>query len=387
VAVPPKLFIVVSYLGRGGTERQMLEFVRSAHPHHAACTVLCLSDQEGELADEVRATGARVEVLGIRRPHVVGGMRKLARLLREERPDAVYALLFHQYCVALPVARAVLPSAARIAGRRHLAAFDVSSIPAARRLRLIADSVSDLVIGNSQAVRDDWLRENPRLSGHFVVVPNGLRVIESEPEPPRPDGRLRIVCTARLVDWKGHVVLIDALGRLSGRDDWHAELIGDGPEREAIERQVSHLGLGDRVTLHGSLPAERVHAVVAGSDLSVLPSFGEGMPNAVMEAMAHGVACVATDVAGVQELLGSGAGLIVPPHDAAALADGLAHMLDEPELRAAAGAEGSRVIRERHSIEAMRDATLAAVQRAIDSRSGSAAPGAQAPAAAQRRAS
>ncbi|MEA2478199.1 MAG: hypothetical protein QOJ07_121 [Thermoleophilaceae bacterium] len=378
----PKLFIVVSYLGRGGTERQMLEFVRAAHPHHADCTVLCLSDSEGEMADEVRATGARVAVLGIRRPHFVRGMVRLVRLLRRERPDAVYALLFHQYCVALPIARVALPSAVRIGGRRHVAAFDISTIPGARQLRLLADSVSDVVIGNSEGVRDDWLRENPRLDGRFVVVPNGLRVIESQAEPPPPGGRLRIVCTARLVDWKGHRVLVEALGRLRDRDDWQAELIGGGPEREAIERQIADLGLGERVILHGSLPPERVHSIVAGSDLSVLPSFGEGMPNAVMEAMAHGVPCVATDVAGVAELLGTGAGIIVPPRDPAALAEGLARMLGDADLRTRAGAEGRRVIRERHSIERMRDATLAAVQSAIDARSG-----AQAPAAAQRRAS
>jgi glycosyltransferase involved in cell wall biosynthesis len=365
----PKLLVVVSYLGRGGTERQMLEFVQSAHPHHADCTVVCLSDQEGELADDMRATGARVEVLGIRKPHVVRGVRKLVRILREERPDAVYALLFHQYVVALPVARAVLPSAARVAGRRHVPEFDNSEIPGARRLRKIADSVSDLVIGNSEGVRDAWIEENPKLQGKFVVVPNGLRVIDAEPEDPLPGGRLRIVCTARLVDWKGHRVLVDALGRLRDRDDWQAELIGGGPEHDAIERQVAELGLAGRVVLHGSLSAELVHAIVAGSDLSVLPSFGEGMPNAVMEAMAHGVPVVATEVAGVPQLLGSGAGIIVPTGDPAAMAKAIETLLDDVDLRDTAGAEGCRVIRERHSIEAMRDATLEAIGGAIEARS------------------
>lgn len=366
----PRLFIVVSYLGRGGTERNVLDFTRAAHPGQADCTVICLSDLEGELADDVRATGARVELLGIRRPHLLRGIARLARLLREERPDAVWAIGFQQYCVALPIARAVLPSAARIGGRHHVPDFDISPIPGGRRLRLLADRVSDLVIGNSEAVRDAWLRENPRLRGRFVVVPNGLQLIDAEPDPPPRDGHLRIVCTARLVEWKGHRVLIEALGHLAARDDWQAELIGDGPERSAIEQQLAESGLSDRVMLHGSVPPERVHAIVSGSDLAVLPSFGEGMPNAVMEAMAHGVAAVATDVAGVRELLGTGAGIIVPPHDADALADGLARMLDDEQLRAVAGNEGRRVIRERHSIEAMRDATLTAVGHAIDSRRG-----------------
>jgi glycosyltransferase involved in cell wall biosynthesis len=99
--------------------------------------------------------------------------------------------------------------------------------------------------------------------------------------------------------------------------------------------------------------------------VAVLPSFGEGMPNAVMEAMSHGVAAVATDVAGVRELLGSGAGLIVPPGDPAAVAEALTKLLDDDELRRSSGAEGLRVITERHSIPSMRDAKLAAIREAI----------------------
>ena len=364
----PKLFIVVSYLGRGGTERNVLDFCRSAHPDHADCTVVCLSDDVGELAAQVRATGARIFLLGIRRPRYLRGIVRFARLLRAERPDAVYAIGFHQYCITLPIARAVLPSAARIAGRHHVPEFDTSPVPAARNMRFMADRVSDLVIGNSEAVRDAWLEENPQLRDRLVVVPNGLQMVDAQPIAPAGGGRKRIVCTARLVDWKGHRVLIEALAKLAGRDDWQADLIGDGPERVAIERQLEETGLTDRVKLHGSVDPRRVHDIVAGSDLSVLASFGEGMPNAVMEAMSHGVPAVATDVAGVRELLGTGAGLIVPRGDATAVAGALERMLDDEDLRRTAGAEGLRVITERHSIPAMRDAKLAAIGRAIASR-------------------
>lgn len=362
-----KVFFVVSWMGRGGTERHVLDLVWSSHPDHADCTVVCLSDQAGELADEVVATGARLVVLGIRREHFARGMVTLARILRRERPDAVYALGFHQYCVALPIARVLLPSAARLAGRQHLPEFDISPLPGSRRLRFVADAVSDLVIGNSQAVRDAWLSENPRLEGRLLVVPNGLRLIDSRPEERSVDGRLRITYTARLVDWKGHRVLVDALKKLEDRDDWRADFVGGGPEHDALERQVADLGLAGRITLRGSLPPEQVHAVVSASDLFALPSFGEGMPNAMMEAMAYGVPCVATNVAGVRELLGTGAGLIVPPRDADAMAGAIARMLDDPGLRRSAGAEGERLIHERHTVDGMRDATLAAVERAIGS--------------------
>lgn len=188
----PKIFIVVAYLGHGGTERQVVELVRAAHPKHAEITVICLAES-GAMAADVRATGARVEVLGIRRPRYHRGLAKLVRLLRDDRPDAIYALLFHQYCIALPAARAVLPSAVRIAGRRSMSEFDTSPLPGAARLRKLADACSDAVIANSDAVREDWERENPKLRGRITVVPNGIRIPDVAPASPEADGRKRIV--------------------------------------------------------------------------------------------------------------------------------------------------------------------------------------------------
>lgn len=345
----------------------MVELVRSAHPERASFTIVCLVEA-GELADEARAAGVRVEVLGVRFPRYPLAAAKLVRLLREERPDAVYALLYHSYVYTLPVARMVLPAAARIAGRRAMPQLDIAQIPGARWVRRLADRLTDVVIANSESLRDAWVRENPRLAGRIQVVPNGIRVPDVVPAPSPSKGRLRIVCVATLAANKGQAVLIDALGRLAGRDDWHADLIGDGPERAAIERQVGELQLTDRVTMHGSLPAEQVHAIVAGSDVAVLPSFSEGLPNVVMEAMAHGVAVVATDVGGVRELLDTGAGIVVPPRAPQSLADALVTLLDDPVRRAAAGEVGVRAIRQRYSVAAMRDATLDVITSAIHMR-------------------
>src|SRR5215217_395850 len=363
----PKLFIVVAYLGHGGTERQTVEFVRAAHPEHADITVICLAE-EGANADEVRKTGARVEVLGIRRPRYHKGVAKFVRLLREERPDAIYALLFHQYCVAMPMARRFLPEAARIAGRRSMPQFDISPLPGAARLRKVADRYTDVVIANSNAVREGWLAENPKLAGRIEVVHNGIRIPDVEPADPEPGGRTRIVCVANLIDYKGHRVLVEALGRFAGRDDWRAHLIGEGPERPAIEQGLRERGIADRVVLHGAQPSASVHALVKSSDIAVLPSLTEGLPNAVLEAMAHGVPVVASDVVGVPDLLGTGAGIMIPPGEAAPLADGLESFLDDPGRRAAAGTEGARLIRDSYSVPAMRDGTLDVIRKAIELR-------------------
>jgi L-malate glycosyltransferase len=364
----PKLFIVVGLLRRGGTERQMVELVRSAHPTHAECTVLCLVD-EGELADQVRATGARVEVLGFRFPRYDRAIAKLVRMLREERPDAIYALLYHPYVYTLPIARLARPQTLRVAGRRSMPEWDIAQIRGAARFRKLADAVTDVVIANSEAVRDAWLRENPKLEGRIEVVPNGIRTLDVEPVPPPPGGRKRIVCVGSFIHFKGQSVLVEALGRLKDRADWHADFVGDGDERPALEQRIADLDLTDRVTLHGSLPPEETHAIVRGSDLSVLPSLTEGLPNAVMEAMAYGVPVVGTDVGGVRSLLDSGAGIVVPPDDPEQLATGVRQMLEDDQQRTAAGAAGKAEIEARYSVDAMRDGTLRVIEAAIHRRS------------------
>src|SRR5690242_4404861 len=98
-----KLLIVIGSLERGGSERQVVELVRASHPRHAEVVVVCLN-QPGPLADEVRATGARVVALGYapRMASRLGAVGKLAAVLRRERPDVVYAFLFVAYSLALP---------------------------------------------------------------------------------------------------------------------------------------------------------------------------------------------------------------------------------------------------------------------------------------------
>ena len=360
----PSIFIVVGSLRRGGAERQMLEFARAAHPALADVTFVCLVE-EGEMAGEARAIGARVEVLGIRKPRYDRALRRAVHLLRSERPDAVYALNYHGYVLSFPVARAVHPAAVRIAGRRSTPAFDIAGVPGARRARRLADRMSDAVIVNSPSLRDEWLAENPRLDGRLTVVPNGVRVPDVEPGPVPTGGRHRLLCVSTLAQNKGVAVLLDALALLADRDDWTLDVVGDGPERAALEEQAATLGMSDRLTLHGSLPGPEVHALLRSTAIAVLPSYTEGLPNTVMEAMAHGVPVVASDVGGVPLLLGEGAGLMVPAGDPGALAEAIAKLLDDDELRATCGSVGERTIAEHYSVDAMRDATLAVIRSAI----------------------
>jgi glycosyltransferase involved in cell wall biosynthesis len=149
-----------------------------------------------------------------------------------------------------------------------------------------------------------------------------------------PDGRLLIV-VAKLFAQKGHAVLLDALAATALRPDDRVLLVGEGPEREGLELAVRHRGLA-QVRFAGNRPD--VPALLAASDLFVLPSLWEGLPMALLEAMASGLPVIATDVAGSRQVVVPGeSGILVPPGDAAALAGAMGELLADEAQRARLG--------------------------------------------------
>jgi glycosyltransferase involved in cell wall biosynthesis len=131
-------------------------------------------------------------------------------------------------------------------------------------------------------------------------------------------------------------VLLDAMAALArSHPEARLTLVGDGPDRAALEARAAELGLENRVTFAGYRDQDGVAEALAGSDIFVLPSFAEGLPVVLMEALAARCAVVATRIAGIPELVRHGeTGLLVPPGEAAALAQAVAQLLDDPALRA-----------------------------------------------------
>jgi glycosyltransferase involved in cell wall biosynthesis len=365
-----RLAIVIGSLDRGGAERHIVELVRSLHPHRAECLVICLRE-EGQLAGAVREAGAAVFSVGFvgsRSVRSVFSVGRLIRLLRATRPDAVYAINFWSYVLALLLARLAAPRAARIAGRQSMPEFDVPTKRFLLPLRNVADWLSDAVIVNSEALRNAWLADSPRLATKLQVVPNGVRAISTRKSVRGQDGSLVIVCVANLNPHKGHRTLLEALSRLPAELEWTLLLAGEGPERGAISQQARELGLDHRVRLLGLV--EDIDGLLEQADIAVLASDTEGSPNAVLEAMAHALPVVATGVGGVRELLGSGAGLLVPPRDPQALAEELTRMLADPDLRERAGEAGRREAEEHYSVSQLRDETLTIINAAVQGASG-----------------
>lgn len=206
------------------------------------------------------------------------------------------------------------------------------------------------------------------------LVYHGLDFSRFGPPPARPTDRdgtdaaraVRLLCVGRLVEKKGTADLLDALARLPRDLHWHLTHIGGGELRGALKRQAEQLGLEDRIEWLGAQPQERVLAEYRRADLFVLASRiaadgdRDGLPNVLMEAQSQGLACLATRVAAIPELVEDGVtGCLAEPGDPADLARALERLLRDPVARGRLGAAGAKRVRERFAMDGGIDALMA----------------------------
>jgi colanic acid/amylovoran biosynthesis glycosyltransferase len=200
---------------------------------------------------------------------------------------------------------------------------------------------TDFIVAISNFARSQLMRYSTYEHWNKIdVCYLGIDPSVFDPRPPRSDsGPYRLICVARLAPVKGQHVLVDAMQQLIGQGRvLTLSLVGDGPDRPALERHVARLGLTGKVIFEGWCNQDRVKALYQGSDIFVLASFAEGVPVVLMEAMAMEIPCIATRITGVPELIADGVeGLLVTPSDPAELAAAIARMIDSSELRARIG--------------------------------------------------
>jgi glycosyltransferase involved in cell wall biosynthesis len=239
--------------------------------------------------------------------------------------------------------------------------------------------------------------------GHFcrsqlmtVVPPRHWEKLEICPLGVDPDafqpahvdtGVFHIVCVGRLVPRKGQAILLEAVARLAGLGyPVHLDLLGDGPDRPALQDAADRLNIRAHVSFHGWVNQDHIHAFLKHADLFVLPSFAEGIPVSLMEAMAMEIPCISTYIAGIPELIQSGEdGVLVPASDAQALTAAMQTLLDDPALRLRIARAGRRKVIEKYNL-GLNTARLASIWRSRleaerNARNGTAtAPAAAAPA-------
>jgi colanic acid/amylovoran biosynthesis glycosyltransferase len=163
----------------------------------------------------------------------------------------------------------------------------------------------------------------------------------------------RLVFVGRLAPVKAQHMLIEAVSQLRDRGrNVLLTLVGEGPDRAALERLIAERGLSREAQLSGACNHDKVADFYRNSDAFILASFSEGVPVVLMEAMAMELPCIATWVMGIPELIDNGVdGLLVPPADPVALADAVERLMDDPELTRRIGSAGRAKILSRYDLD------------------------------------
>lgn len=198
------------------------------------------------------------------------------------------------------------------------------------------------------------LTTNPAWWPRFHVVRCGIDLgAFVYRDPPALSARPSVIALGRLSPEKGFAVLIEAVAMLHRRGrDMDLMIIGEGPERGPLEAQIAALGIGDRVRLVGELTPEDVRQELAASDVFAMPSFSEGLPISIMEAMAVGVPVVTTWIAGIPELAREGnTALTVPPADAEPLAQAIERLAQDEPLRLKLARAARTLIEQQHDLD------------------------------------
>lgn len=326
-AARPRVYYLITDLDWGGAEKNLVALATRLPARFELAGVGCLLAPNAA-ADALRAAGVTVDCFDVRSWRDLGRVGAIARRLRALRVDLVHTFLFH--------ANLLGRCAAALAGTHRV----VSSVRVAetRRWHLLLDGLTQGLIDRESAVGQAVLEHTARRARvsrrKLFRVPIGLDPADVAPPAPRLPGPPRILGVGRLHAQKRWEDLIDALAALADRD-WTAQIVGEGPEREALEARIAAAGLSDRVALPGY--RSPIGPVYRAADLFVLPSSWEGMPNVVLEAMAHELPVIATTVGATAELLADAprdCGVLVPPHRPDRLTAAIAALLDDPARRA-----------------------------------------------------
>lgn len=314
----------------------------------------------GDLGEQLSCEGIRVQVVPLPGLRTILAPTALADWFREIRPDIVHVHSGAWLKAARAAVKADVPA---VVHTFHGLEGDEPWYD--RHLLSWAARYTDAVIAVSTPLADFIVDRVGVRAETLHVVPNGIDARTFSPGPRSgtvrqrfglTDDRVVIGHVGRFAPVKNHIMLLDSFRRARDRSpQLFLALVGDGPLRDAIESSAADLGISQHVGFVGQ--TMDVAAACRDFDIFVLPSHLEGTSISLLEAMATGLAVVATAVGGTPDLLGTDGdtGMLVPPGQPDRLADALAALAADPALRARLGARARERVLVLYAEDAMLD--------------------------------
>jgi glycosyltransferase involved in cell wall biosynthesis len=278
----------------------------------------------------------------------VGRMRDIARIRRRlcgSQFDVLVVKTSHErrsLLRDLPLVVATRRLVPTIAIQFHGGRFDLLVGPGAYGVKLASRllfRLSDGILVLSTQEHDEGLKFSPHARFHVVAnpfEPLAVRAVQEQRTEPSMNGQPPVILfVGRLIEQKGIFETLEALALVKARRACQLVIAGDGPDRPRVERRIRELGLESAVELTGYLPSEELDALYRSAEIFVLPTYREGFPTVVTEAMAAGLPIVTTRIQGVTDHLEAGVNAVfVPSHDPVKTAAALDLLLRDEQLRA-----------------------------------------------------
>jgi len=358
-----RILELISSGGHYGAENMLLNLAQGLQEVGETVTVGVFQNSQNpnlEIADRLREAGIAVEIVPCRGRFDLRAVREVRRIMTQRKIEIVHSHGYKADLYSLAAAwRLRVPLVAtchnwpgKSIALRAYAALDRWALSSFARIGVVSGEVARLL--ERAGVKQD----------RIVPIPNGIDTRRFSSAQPARDirmdsaGEIVIGVVGRLVREKGGEVLLRAIAEVA-KEFATVRLIfvGEGPERDFLEECATKLGIGPAVMFAGH--RSDMPEVYAAFDICVLPSFGEGMPMTVLEAMAAGRAMIATRVGEIPHVITDGEnGLLVEPKDPGGLRDAIHKLLYDTELRQKLAKNGSRHIRDNFSFERMTQAYL-----------------------------
>ncbi|HEY7736734.1 MAG TPA: glycosyltransferase [Candidatus Limnocylindrales bacterium] len=358
----------------GGAQEHLYNLVSRIDRSRYDLSVVSLTP--GSAVRKLQRTGIAVSVID--EPDDAVAVGALAAHLATVRPDVVHGHMYRAEVIATKAAIAL--------GRAgHPRPYIVNTVHSSR-VRSVADREElrrltpemDRLIAVSEAIVRKLVVEGRSLPGgpRIELIHNGVDLARYDHQEPcctlrdeygmEPGSRI-VGVVARLEPEKGHPTLLEAWPAvLAASPDAYLLVVGEGSQREVLERQAARLQIAHRVVFAGR--RDDVPAVTAALDVAVLPSYREAQGLSILEAMALSRPVVASAVGGIPEMIEDGVtGLLVPPHDPQALASAIVRCLADHPFADTLGRAGHDLVHARFCVDLM----VSAIERVYDDGAGS----------------
>jgi glycosyltransferase involved in cell wall biosynthesis len=350
--------------GWGGQEIRIVDEARGiAERGHR---VLIVARPQCKILAKARDAGLGTIELEMRRAFDFAAIKKLRDIIRAEKADIVVT---HSSVDSWIGAFAAKRAGTRLIRTRHLSS-EVPSHPLNIIYRL-----PDAVVTTGEAVRRQLIEHSRLREDRVTSIPTGVDVDKFSPRPPDlaakralglPDDCKVATMVAVLRKFKRHELFLEAARMLTEEaKGFRFLVVGDGPRREIIEQMIREKNLGESVKMSGHV--EDVRPILSFSDVAVLSSgWGEGVPQAIAQALAMARPVVATDVGSIPELVKhEETGLLVTKENVQALAAAMKRMLTDTELATRCGKHGRAHVVQNFSREKMINDTLGLYEQLI----------------------